>query len=454
MSVQSPGGAAPGGASSPNVSVKELRRGGVRRLNNRPLLVVSGFGLLALIVITLVMMGRSGSASKLGHDEENKKHSAMSQAAPLLGTLGEGTEVAAQARPAATLVDPSAPPLPPGSAGAAAAPPMTPAQAAAASRASARAQRSSEIQTARTAAFMEALKAPSAMASASRGDHQVSRSQGAQSGGELTDADKRVALSDLMARQAAAGQQPSAAEVAEMSRLNGGETSAEGAPSPNAVYAKFDGKAGENRWRSSGAMDPPVNRFELRAGFVIPGVLISGISSELPGQIVAQVSQNVFDTATGRELLIPQGTRLVGSYASNASYGQARILIAWQRLVFPDGKALDIGSMPGSDSAGYSGFTDQVNNHYRRIFGSALLLSLIGAGAQVGQPQTSTVGGTTSISQALSASLAQELGQTATQLIQKNLSIAPTLKIRPGYRFNVVVTKDLVFASTYKAFDY
>lgn len=98
--------------------------------------------------------------------------------------------------------------------------------------------------------------------------------------------------------------------------------------------------------------------------------MISGISSDLPGQVIAQVSQNVYDSATSTKLLIPQGTQLAGSYSSNISYGQSRILMAWQRLQFPNGKVLDIGSMPGADQAGYAVFSDKVNNHYLRIFGS------------------------------------------------------------------------------------
>jgi type IV secretion system protein VirB10 len=100
-----------------------------------------------------------------------------------------------------------------------------------------------------------------------------------------------------------------------------------------------------------------------------------GINSDLPGQIMAQVAQNVYDTPTGKHLLIPQGSRLVGSYSSDVAYGQSRVLVAWQRIVFPDGKAMDIGTMPGADSAGYAGFNDQVNNHYLRLFGSAFLMS-------------------------------------------------------------------------------
>lgn len=170
---------------------------------------------------------------------------------------------------------------------------------------------------------------------------------------------------------------------------------------------------------------------------------------------MAQVSQDVYDTPTGRHLLIPQGSRLVGSYSSDVAYGQSRVLVAWQRIVFPDGKAMDIGSMPGGDQAGYSGFKDKVNNHYFRLFGSALLMSAVTAGVALSQEDDNEgFGSETTASSAMSEALGQQLGQVTAQLISKNLNIAPTLEIRPGFRFNVIVTKDLTFSKPYKSFDY
>jgi type IV secretion system protein VirB10 len=217
------------------------------------------------------------------------------------------------------------------------------------------------------------------------------------------------------------------------------------------------GQGGQgDRWKLDSQIESPRTPFELRAGFVVPATLISGINSELPGQIMAQVSQHVFDTPTGKHLLVPQGSRLVGSYSSDVAYGQARVLVAWQRIVFPDGKAMDIGAMPGADSAGYAGFNDQVNNHYVRLFASAFLMSGVTAGVTYSQRQnqSNNVYGAPSASSALSEALGQQLGQVTAQLIAKNLSIAPTLEIRPGYRFNVVVTKDMTFSKPYRSFDY
>ena len=218
---------------------------------------------------------------------------------------------------------------------------------------------------------------------------------------------------------------------------------------------QFAGIGQGDRWRMDSKPEPPRTRYELRAGFVVPATMISGINSELPGQVIGQVSQNVYDTATGKYLLIPQGSRLVGAYSSDVIYGQERVLVAWQRIVFPDGKAMDIGAMPGAGGAGYAGFHDKVNNHYLRTFGSALLMSAIIAGVSLSQPQQNNgVNNTQSTSSVLSASLGQELGSTMAELMQKNLSISPTLEIRPGFRFNVMAVKDLTFTRPYKEFDY
>jgi len=213
-----------------------------------------------------------------------------------------------------------------------------------------------------------------------------------------------------------------------------------------------------DRWALNQQVDAPKTPFVLRAGGIIPGLMVSGIKSGLPGPIIGQVSEDVYDTATGKYLLIPQGTQLFGVYSNEVLYGQDSILIAWQRMTFPDGKALDIGSMPGADSAGYAGFRDQVNNHYVRIFGSALLMSGVVGGVALtqnpsgqgpyGQPMQPTA---TSV---MSEALGQQLGQVTAQMIAKNLNIAPDLKIRSAYPFNIIVVKDITFTKPYSAFDY
>ena len=192
---------------------------------------------------------------------------------------------------------------------------------------------------------------------------------------------------------------------------------------------------------------------ELKTGTVIPSVMVTGINSDLPGNIIAQVSQNVFDTATGRNLLVPQGAKLFGVYDSRVIYGQERVLVAWNRLVFPDGSAVTLGAMPGSDMAGNAGYTDKVNNHYLRIFGSAILMSMITGSMSYSMDSLDNSGGDSdnpTLQNEMGAALASQLGQATLQLLQKNLNIKPTLEIRPGYQFNVIVTKDIVFQQPYR----
>jgi hypothetical protein len=191
-------------------------------------------------------------------------------------------------------------------------------------------------------------------------------------------------------------------------------------------------------------------------GSVIPAVLISGINSDLPGPILAQVSQNVYDSTGVRSLLIPQGSRLIGSYRSAAAFGQSRVQIQWQRLIFPNTASMEIPPMPGTDEAGYAGFTDQVNNHYVRTFATAALMSLISAGQAVGQMATfgGGMGGPLGYyqpnqwamaSQMAGSSASSQFGSVGQQAIEQGMSTGPTLDIRPGYQFNVMVTQDLLF---------
>ncbi len=214
---------------------------------------------------------------------------------------------------------------------------------------------------------------------------------------------------------------------------------------------QFFSRSGQDEWRSPYTREPG-HPFEIKTGTVIPGIMISGINSDLPGSLIAQVSQNVYDTATGHHLLIPQGCKLYGVYDSRVVYGQSRVLVAWNRLNFPDGSAVTLGAMPGTDISGYAGYEDQVNNHYLRIFGSSLLMSLITGGTSYAMDNVSNSSDNsdgTSVQDAMAAALAAQMGQATLSLLQKNLNIKPTLEIRPGYQFNVIVTKDVVFQEPY-----
>lgn len=194
---------------------------------------------------------------------------------------------------------------------------------------------------------------------------------------------------------------------------------------------------------AAGRVERPVSALEVKAGTVIPATLITGVNSDLPGQLVAQVNRNVYDTATGRRLLIPQGARLIGTYDSSVTTGQSRVLVAWTRLIYPDGSSIDLGSMPGADAGGYSGLTDRVNNRYMRTFGNAIFLSMFAAGVQLSQPQAA-VGERETASQVATAQLGQQLGQLGMETARRQMQVQPNLQIRPGYNLTVSVTQDLI----------
>jgi type IV secretion system protein VirB10 len=190
---------------------------------------------------------------------------------------------------------------------------------------------------------------------------------------------------------------------------------------------------------------PQRSAFELKRGSVIPATLITGINSDLPGRITAQVSQSVYDSATGLRLLIPQGTKLFGRYDSKVSFGQKRVLVVWTDIVFPNGSTLQIGGMSGTDAQGYGGFQDKVNNHYLKTFGSAVLIALIGTGIDMAVPESSTLATQDTASDATRRNFAETFGRVADRTIQRNMDVQPTLEIRPGYKFNVLVDQDIVF---------
>jgi type IV secretory pathway VirB10-like protein len=213
---------------------------------------------------------------------------------------------------------------------------------------------------------------------------------------------------------------------------------------------------------TSTTLHPPVSPYTVMAGGVIPALLITGINSELPGPILAQVSENVFDSRTGRVLLIPQGSRLIGDSGYASSDSQQRLQIAWKRLIFPDTSSIDLPQMPATDQTGLPGVTDQVNNHYLATFGTAALMSLISAGQQVGQMATFGGGGTygpygytqpspfAMAGQQAGAGASAQFGAVGQESIRSGMNRPATIEIRPGYQFNVMVTEDLTFPGPYQ----
>lgn len=190
-------------------------------------------------------------------------------------------------------------------------------------------------------------------------------------------------------------------------------------------------------------LQPPLSPYEVKAGTPIQAKMVGGVNSDAPGLIVGQVTENVYDTATGRFLLIPQGARLVGSYDNSITNSQTRIVVGWNRIIYPDGWSIDLGNMPGADESGYAGFHDQVDNHLWQKLGNALLITIAGAAAQLSQPQASN-GENFNPTQILAASLGQQFALLGQLYAQAGLAIPPTLDIRPGYPFVVMVRKDML----------
>ena len=193
---------------------------------------------------------------------------------------------------------------------------------------------------------------------------------------------------------------------------------------------------------NSGQLTAPAGHYVVMAGSTIAAALITGLSSDLPGQVVAQVTEDVFDSPTGRTKLVPQGTRLIGSYDAHVGYGQSRALVVWIRLILPDGRSLDLDRLVGTDAAGQSGFADRVNRHTGKLLEAGLLSTLFGVGSSV-----ATGGGNNNdIAFAIRDSAGQSVQRAGDKLVEHQLDVQPTITIRPGARVRVLVSRDLVLA--------
>ncbi len=185
-------------------------------------------------------------------------------------------------------------------------------------------------------------------------------------------------------------------------------------------------------------VQPPASPYMVTAGSVIAASLVTGLNSDLPGMVVAQVTQNVYDSPTGRILLVPQGARLTGKYDSVVAYGQRRALVVWERLIFPDGSSLRLDNMPATDPSGYSGLADRVDFHSWRLLKGVVLSSLLGVGTQL------SVSGESDLVRAFRESAQTNAARAGGQLTQHNLEVQPTINIRPGAPVRLVVRRDLI----------
>lgn len=439
--------------ASPDFLAAPKRGKGVRRLNRLPLVIVGGVVALAVIGVTYTMYDRQ------------QQQQAAANGAGEARTVGAVAESPVQPGPA------SAPPAPPemptdavqpgaGQQAQGGAPVerggqpqntnSAPPQVSQAMQD--RLQKIKQVEDRRFQLAMQSLDSDSSIELGRQADRNANANGAAAPGMMPVSGQGRVSADELMNRYMAAnglagggmgagGPAGFAGGMGGMGMGGGNSMAAENQQDRKQAFLANTPEAEVYLARQRKAAVAPSQ--EVKAGWVIPGVMISGINSDLPGQIIGQVREAVYDSATGTQCLIPPGSRVVGTYDSGVTLGQTRALAVWRRIIYPDGSSISIDNMPGTDMGGYAGFNDKVNNHYARIFGSGLLLSVFSAGIQLSQPQASN-GENYSSSQIIAGSLGQQLGQIGMQMAQRNMNIQPTLEIRPGYEFNIMVTKDII----------
>ncbi|BAR58877.1 type IV secretory pathway VirB10-like protein [Bradyrhizobium diazoefficiens] len=197
--------------------------------------------------------------------------------------------------------------------------------------------------------------------------------------------------------------------------------------------------ATDKRTVSPDRLEAKASPYVVQAGTVIPAALITGIRSDLPGQVTAQITEAVWDSPSGKYLLIPQGAKLIGQYDSSVAFGQSRIV--WTRIIMPDGNSIVLECQPGADTGGYAGLEDEVDNHWGMLFKAAALSTMLSVGAEAGTSQNEN-----NLVQAIRSGASNSISQTGQQIVQRQLNIQPTLTIRPGFPVRVIVTRDLVLA--------
>jgi type IV secretion system protein TrbI len=195
----------------------------------------------------------------------------------------------------------------------------------------------------------------------------------------------------------------------------------------------------DRRTTSPDHVQPAASKYILQAGAVIPAALITGLRSDLPGQVTAQVTEDVYDSPTGKILLIPQGARLVGQYDAQIAFGQTRALLVWNRLIMPNGRSIVLERQPGADAEGYAGLEDEVDNHWGMLFKAAILSTLLSVGSEAGTSNSEN-----NLAQAVRQGESQSFSQIGEQVVGRSLNIQPTITIRPGFPVRVMVTHDLV----------
>ncbi|WP_337180629.1 TrbI/VirB10 family protein [Sphingopyxis granuli] len=233
---------------------------------------------------------------------------------------------------------------------------------------------------------------------------------------------------------AAGGELPSPMQAAEAPDLGGQQRK-------NAMV----GRANEGADVNPHTLTAPASPWTLQAGSVIAASLITGLNSDLPGLVTAQITENVYDSVTGQSLLIPQGSRLIGSYDSVVAFGQSRALVVWQRIILPDGSSIRIDNVPATDTQGYAGLSDKIDRHTWQLLKGVALSTLLGVGTELSLGSTES-----DLVRAIREAAQQSGARAGDQLVTRNLNIQPTLRVRPGWPLRVVVHKDTVVGRVWR----
>jgi type IV secretion system protein VirB10 len=236
-----------------------------------------------------------------------------------------------------------------------------------------------------------------------------------------------------------------ASAAAQISQALAGAPAAVAPPAAANVPATEDHKLAflsgnvDRRTTSPDRVEAPASPHVLQAGAVIEAALLTGLRSDLPGEVTAQVTGDVYDSPTGKVLLIPQGARLIGQYDAQVSFGQSRALLVWNRLIFPNGRSIVLERQPGTDAAGLAGLEDRVNNHWGMLFKAAILSTILSVGAEAGTSDSEN-----NLAQAIRQGASQSFNQVGQQVVGRSLNVPPTITVRPGFPVRVLVTHDLV----------